>query len=256
MSAAGRSDLVARARSFVLAHGDALQRARAAALSDPGARGAVCALLGAIEDAASAATAIAVLDAIGVRRGAEIERAVALLSAAQRGDGSWSLGEGPGDGDAGDEAARVVTTAHIAGHLAKTPCARPKVLRAAGAFLAAHWSPEAGRRLNATLALRSGTPTPMTKGRTRRSIGAVANPPSAAFAPVPSTRARHRARVCACDAQALPGARLAADEVVLSLAAAQLSRRRPPTPAPVGARRSGCSMLAALEATRAPHERP
>jgi hypothetical protein len=43
MSAAGGSDLVARARAFVLANGDALQRARAAALFDAGARDAVCA---------------------------------------------------------------------------------------------------------------------------------------------------------------------------------------------------------------------
>ena len=69
MSAAGQGDLVARARAFVLAHGDALQCACVAAHFDPGARGAVCALLGAIDDAASGATAIAVLDSIGLRRG-------------------------------------------------------------------------------------------------------------------------------------------------------------------------------------------
>ena len=44
--------------------------------------------------------------------------------------------------------ARVVTTARIAGHLAKTRFARPTVLRAAGRFLAARWSARAraGRR--------------------------------------------------------------------------------------------------------------
>jgi hypothetical protein len=216
MSADGQGDLVARARRFVLAHGDALQRARGAALFDPSERNAVCALLGAIDDAQSAANAIAVLDAIGLRRGAEVERAVAILAAAQRDDGSWSLA---GEADA---SARVVTTAQIAGQLAKTACARPETLRAAGAFLAAHWGPERvqggdPRAIAGFAQWYANTDDELSDAalqwcgreleRGFRS-GAI--------------DAQDTARVFAlCDAQALPGARLAADEVVLSLAAAQ-----------------------------------
>lgn len=240
MSADGGSDLVARARAFVLAHGDALQRARATALFDASARDTVCKLLGAIEDAASAATAIAVLDAIGVRRGAEVEQAVEILAATQRGDGSWSLGGEPDDGDGGDDGddgARVVATAQIAGQLAKTPCARPKVLRAAGAFLAAHWSPDR---------VQGGDPQAIAGlaqwyANTNDELSDAAlqwcgRELERGFR-TGAIDALDTARVFAlCDAQALPGARLAADEVVLSLAAAQSSDGSfgpAPAPAPV-----------------------
>lgn len=224
MSAAGKGDVVARARAFVLAQGDALQRARANALFAAEERNTVCSLLGAIADARSAAAAIAVLDAIGVRRGAEVEQAVAILSAAQRDDGSWSLGGGPDEGNEGDEVARVVATALLAGHLAKTTCARPKVLRAAGAFLAAHWGPElvqggdphaiaglaqwyANTNDELSDAALQWCGRELERGFRSGAIDALAT-----------------ARVFAlCDAQALPGARLTADEVVLSLAAAQSS---------------------------------
>ncbi|MBS1105871.1 MAG: hypothetical protein H6Q91_1373 [Deltaproteobacteria bacterium] len=219
MSAAGESDLVARARAFVLGQGDALQRARATALFDPSARETVCKLLGAIEDPARAATAIAVLDAIGVRRGAEVERAVAIVSAAQRDDGSWTLGDEPG---AGDDGARVVTTAQIAGQLAKTACARPNVLRAAGAFLAAHWSPDR---------VQGGDPLAIA-GYAQWYANTDDELSDAALQwcgrelergfRTGAIDALDTARVFAlCDAQSLPGARLAADELVLSLAAEQ-----------------------------------
>ena len=121
-----------------------------------------------------------------------------------------------------DESARVVATAQIAGQLAKTLYARPTVLRAASAFLAAHWGPER---------VQSGDPIAIAafaqwyantddelsdaalqwcgreleRGFRTGAIDALAT-----------------ARVFAlCDAQALPGAQLGADEVVLSLAAAQ-----------------------------------
>jgi len=244
MSAAGAGDAVARARAFVLVQGDALQRARANALFAADERNTVCSLLGAIADAKSAATAIAVLDAIGVRRGAEVERAVAILSAAQRDDGSWSLGDGP------DEGARVVTTAQIAGHLAKTSCARPKVLRAAGAFLAAHWGPElvqggdpqaiaglaqwyANTNDELSDAALQWCGRELERGFRSGAIDALAT-----------------ARVFTlCDAQAVPGARLAADEVVLSLMAAQSSDGSfGPAPAPLPARvEATLDALAALQ---------
>ena len=212
----GQGGVAQRARDFVLAHGAALQRARAAAFFDAGAREEVRAGVAHFDDARGAAAALAVLDAIGVRRGAEVERAAELLAAAQREDGSWSRA----DGD--DDDARVVATAHVAGLLAKTPFARPALLRAASGFLAARWGPER---------VQSGDPIAIAgwaqwfantddelsdaglqwcgreleRGFRSGAIDALA-----------------AARVFAlCDAQALPGARLDAAEVVLSLAAAQ-----------------------------------
>jgi hypothetical protein len=186
------------------------------ALFDPNERRTVCALLGAVDDAESAATAIAKLDAIGVRRGAEVEHAVAILSAAQRDDGSWSPVGGT------DEPARIVTTAQIAGSLAKTTCARPKVLRAAGAYLAAHWGPER---------VQDGDPRAIA-GFAQWYANTDDELSDAALQwcgrelergfRTGAIDALDTARVFAlCDAQALPGARLSADEVVLSLAAMQ-----------------------------------
>ena len=244
MSAAGQGDLVARARSFALAHGDALQRARVTALFDPSERSTVCALLGAIDAAESAATALEVLDAIGLRRGADVERAVAILAAAQRDDGSWSLA-----GDT-DENARVVTTAQIAGQLAKTRCARPAVLRAASAFLAAHWGPE--RVQGGDPELIAGFAQWYANTDDELSDAALqwcGRELERGFR-TGAIDALGTARVFAlCDAQALPGARLAADEVVLSLAAAQAPDGGfGPASSPVAARvEATLAALAALQ---------
>ncbi|RIK90397.1 MAG: hypothetical protein DCC71_25565, partial [Proteobacteria bacterium] len=112
--------------------------------------------------------------------------------------------------------------ATVAGRLARTTCVRPAVLRAAGALLAGAWSPDrvqggdvaaiaawaqffanvdhelsdaglqwCGRELER--GFRTGTIAPLDAARV--------------FA--------------ACDAQALPGARLSAEEVALSLVASQ-----------------------------------
>ncbi len=244
MSAAGQGDLVARARDFVLAHGGALERARALALFDPRERHTVFALLGAIDDVDGAATAIATLDAIGVRRGAEVERAVAILSAAQCEDGSWSP-----QGEANEDA-RVVATAEIAGYLAKSTCARPHVLRGASAFLAAHWGPERvqggdPRAIAAFAHWYANTDDALSDAALQwcgRELergfrtGAI--------------DALDTARVFAlCDAQALPGARLDAEEVVLSLAAVQAADGSfGPAPGPVAVRiEATLAALAALQ---------
>ena len=216
MSEASQGGVATRARDFVLAHGDALQRARAEAFFDAKQRDVVGPRRRAVSDAAAAETALAVLDALGVRRGDAVERAVEVLAAAQRDDGSWARA-GREDDDA-----RVVATAQIAGLLAKTPFARPALLHAASQFLAARWGPER---------VQSGDPAAiggwaqwfansddelsdaglqwcgreLERGFRTGAIDALAT-----------------ARVFAlCDAQSLPGARLGADEVVLSLAAAQ-----------------------------------
>jgi hypothetical protein len=217
MSAASQDGVAWRARDFVLEHGDALQRARAEAFFDAKLRDAVCRGV-ACADPATAETALAVLDALGVWRGAQVERAVEVLAAAQRDAGSWSRAGRDDD----DDDARVVATAQIAGLLAKTPFARPALLQAASRFLTARWGPER---------VQSGDPVAIAgwgqwfanaddelsdeglqwcgreleRGFRTGAIDALA-----------------AARVFArCDAQSLPGARLGADEVVLSLAAAQ-----------------------------------
>jgi hypothetical protein len=207
----GVGEAIARAQGFVAAHGDALQRARAAALGDPARRDEVSALLPAIESDEAALAALALLDALGVRRGPAVERAVARVAAAQQPDGRFAL--------AGDP---VAGTAAVAGLLARTACVRPSVLRAAGDWLAAHWSPE--RVAGGDAAAIAGWASffanaehelsdaglqwcgrELERGFRTGAIGALA-----------------AARVLvACDAPALPGARLAAGELALSLVAAQ-----------------------------------
>ena len=216
MSTSSQDGVAWRARDFVLSHGDALQRGRATAFFDASARPSVCIAVARFADARGAAVALAVLDALGMRRGAEIERAVEVLAAAQRDDGSWSDSRGE------DDDARVVATAQIAGLLAKTPFARPARLHAASGFLAARWGPERVQggdpvAIAAWAQWFANTDEELSdaglqwcgreleRGFRTGAIDALA-----------------AARVFArCDAQSLPGARLGADEVVLSLAAAQ-----------------------------------
>ena len=65
-----------------------------------------------------------------------VERMCFFLASAQRDDGSWTALEG----DSID--ANLYVTGMLAGHLAKTRWTRPQALSAAGDFLAQHWSPD------------------------------------------------------------------------------------------------------------------
>jgi len=216
VTAAAVAVALARARAFVDAHGDALQRARAAAVLDPRAREAVVGQLPPVDTPVGAYLALGWLDALSMRRGAPVERAVATLSAVQHADGSWILG------DERDEAAEIATTGSIAGLLAKAAYTRKRVLDAAGAWLGARWGPErvqggdvrliagyAGFFANTDHELSDAglqwCGRELERGFRTGTIDALTV-----------------ARVfLLCDAQALPGGKLGADEIVLSLLAQQ-----------------------------------
>lgn len=121
------SDARARAAAFVAAHGDPLERRRAAALLG---RASPRALLEDLAPARSPAAALALLrvaDDLRLLRAPTAEATVSWLASVQAEDGGW-----------GD----LFTTGMLAGFLARTPFARPATLDAAGAWLARHWAPE------------------------------------------------------------------------------------------------------------------
>ncbi len=64
-----------------------------------------------------------------------VERLCRALEAGQREDGSWQGADASPD-------ARLVLTGLLAGHLARTPFARPEALERAADLLAAHFTPE------------------------------------------------------------------------------------------------------------------
>lgn len=80
--------------------------------------------------------ALGVLDDLHVLGTPAADPYCAYLTGVQGPDGGWTR-EG-----AGDEDARIVATAMIAGHLGKTRCVRPSCLDGAGRFLAPRWSPD------------------------------------------------------------------------------------------------------------------
>lgn len=212
MSGIAGSEVARRASAFVVAHGNVEQRARAAALFDATSRTALGGLLGPIDSDAAALSVLARFDAAGVHGGPAVERAVARLCAAQEPDGGWSCAP---------MLDRAAAAAYIAGLLAKTAFARPSVLAAAGRLVAQSWAPErveggAAEAIAAYACFFSNFDHELSdaalqwcgreleRGFRSGAIGAVAV-----------------GRVFAlCDAQALPGARLSADEVALSIAAA------------------------------------
>jgi Prenyltransferase and squalene oxidase repeat len=150
MEAPGAAEVVARARTFAAARGSALERTRLAELTGDAPRGSTRKALGALQDPEGAfalapggepglsgtLAALAALDDVDeLGASDELERAAAWLAQAQQPDGGWSP-------PAGGEAGRLVASGLVGGFLAKTPCGRTSVLRAVGAFLGAHWSPE------------------------------------------------------------------------------------------------------------------
>jgi hypothetical protein len=145
-----------------------------------------------------------------------VERAAAFLSAQQRDDGSWCPEAGA------DEEEVLVLSGTVCGILAKTPCARDSVLRAASQFLESQWMAErvegsAYDAIVAYLRVMTNYPTDLAdevlqhcgraleRGYRARRLDAV-----------------RTARVFVlCDVHALPGARIRSGEVVAALLAAQ-----------------------------------
>jgi len=211
------SDARARAAAFVAAHGDAFARARAAAQVGETSVAAALALLDpriARGGPDASLVALRVCDELGARGDVRVERACAELASSQRDDGGFDV--------AGDLDARLVYTGAAAGLLAKTPFARPELLDAAGDFLARHFAPERvqGFRYESVAAYASffaNAPHPesdavlqwcgreLERGFRARAFDAV-----------------RTARVYAgCDAHAMPGARIAQDELAAALRAEQ-----------------------------------
>ena len=211
------SDAQARAAAFVAARGDALARARAAAQIGAGSLAAALALLDprfARGGPDAWLRVLRVCDELGARGDARVERACAEIAAAQRDDGGFAC--------AGDLDARLVYTGRAAGLLAKTPFARPELLESAGDFLARHFTPE------------------RVQGFRYESLAAYAlffaNAPHAESDAVLQWCGRElergfRARAfdavrtacvyAGCDAHAMPGARIAHDELRAALRAEQ-----------------------------------
>jgi len=141
------ADVLVRARRFLEATGGPLDRLREAALVSTGdaawreawwraqSGSGAFALPGFSSSFASTLCAVATLDDLGELRGGRVARSITWLGQQQDGDGGWTA---PG----GDALARTVVSGLVAGYLAKTPYARPSVLRRAGAFLGAAWSPD------------------------------------------------------------------------------------------------------------------
>ena len=223
-----RADVMSRAQAYVDSHGDTLDRARAAALAGTGQKGAVLEHLapqqrddGAVAAAGGSGVAetlfaLSVVDDLRSMEAPLVERMCFFLASAQQPDGSWSAV----DGDSVDTCLYV--TGMLAGHLAKTRWVRPQLLTAAGDFLAQHWSPD------------------RVQGGNWRGIAAHAH----CFANIPHDfgdevlqwcgrelergfRSKHwgavqTARVLVhCDAHAIPGAQLAAAELLKAIEAEQ-----------------------------------
>lgn len=216
MTQDGVESATERARGFVASHGDPVQRARATALADPAQRATLLDLLPPADTPVGAFVVLGWLDAQGVRRGAELERAVATLAAVQHDDGRWILG------DERTESDEIATTAAIAGLLAKTPSVRPEVLDAVGAWLGERWSPD--RAQSGDLRVIAGYAAFFANCDHELSDAGLQwcgrelerGFRTGAFDALSVARV-----LVACDAQGLPGSRLGAAEIVLSLVAAQ-----------------------------------
>jgi hypothetical protein len=256
--AAPVTDALRRVRHHLASRGAALEDAFVAALAGEATRDPVVAAASARQAAngalgplvagdaagpgvASTVDALGWLGVLGVREGALIERAVAFLAAAQERDGSWT---DPAATGAEAEAALVASACAV---MARAPAARLSVLRRAGAALEARWSRErvqAGSYplIAGYLAALASLPADLDvadealqwcgreleRGFRTGMLGAPA---------VAAVFVR-------CDAHALPGSRLRADEVARALLAAQGEDGGFPGDGPP--ERAACAAAAAL----------
>lgn len=220
MTADGVEAARARARAYAAAEpaGEPLERVRlVAALGGDGGRTALLAALPAPDSVDAALRVLVLLVEAHALDAPAAERAVRALEGGQRDDGAWSA-EGAG------EQAELVTTSLAAGLLARSAFARPAPLRRAGTWLAARWAPERvrdgdfGRLLGYACWLANANPELADAGLQwcgreweRAFRGGRLDATAAA-----------RVLVFA-DAPTLPGARLAPEELLRGLLAAQAS---------------------------------
>lgn len=126
-----------RASDFALAHGSALERARALALRGSNGADAALGLVGTPdpEDAGALGSVLGLCAELRALRSPLAARIGAALEVIQAEDGGF--------GDVGlPQAERLCLTGAVGGDLARSPFARPETLDAAGSFLAAHFSPD------------------------------------------------------------------------------------------------------------------
>jgi len=213
------ADAVLSAAAYVDARGDALARARAAALIGRApAADAVAQLAPERSDAASLRAALEVCDDLRALEDPRAEAWARELASGQARDGGFAPGL-PSD-------VRWFETGMIAGQLAKTRCARPASLLAAADFLARDFSPErvqggssswgaiaahahcfANVDHDASDAILQWCGRELSRGFLTRAFDAV-----------------RTARVLVwCDAHGLPGAQLAREDLLIGLLTEQES---------------------------------
>jgi hypothetical protein len=154
------------------------------------------------------------LGELRVRRAPSVERAVEFLSRAQAPDGSWS------DDRHAPAEARIAPTGFVAGELARSVYARPEVLEAAGAFLAARCEPA---RLAAweNVAALGGFFANASHERGDEVLQRCGRALEHGFRSGALSGRRTAQVLLLCDALGLPGARLDPGELVAAILAEQ-----------------------------------
>jgi hypothetical protein len=245
---------LARARAFVETHGDALDRSFVAVLLRETPAPALLEALAARQEASGsiadvdappglAATlrALERLDAVGLLDHPVVEAAVDFVAGHQDRAGAFAAAAGD------DEAARIAWTGAAAGLLAKTPFARPSLLRRAEGWMRERWSVE--RVQGPTYAPILAYTHLLTQVDSELADEALQwcgrelerGLRTGAFGPLPVARVLLRAR-----AGALPGARIEAQELVVGLITAQAPDGRFPAEADAPAVRATLEGIEAL----------
>ena len=159
---------------------------------------------------------LGLLDDLGALNEPLVERACAQLARIQRDDGSWS------DGDATAEAVALVTTGALAGILAKTRWVRPRVLAAAGDFLAERWSPDRVQRFDWwALAAHANFFANAEHELADEALQWCGRELERGYRQGRFDAIRIARVFATCDARALPGARIEARELAAAIRAAQ-----------------------------------
>jgi hypothetical protein len=154
-----------------------------------------------------------------------VERACRHLALSQRDDGSWR------ETDAASETEAIVTTGLLAGTLGKTRWARPGTLAAAAGFLAARWSPDRLRQdAGRTLAAYAHCFAHVDHDLADEALQWCGRELERGYRQGRFDAVRTARVFVGCEARALPGARLAAAELVEAILGGQAEDGGWPTP--------------------------